>query len=156
MKLTSNMLSLFKAGLSKTEIAALAEDAVAALLEGGNVFGVAEALAAMEEFTKTVRRDERYIQYLRDELAKHQGRLKTASGALLEMCEAGISYDYSHSSEWLSLDDQIKALQQQKKSVEEKLRSVAPGKIAVDTETGEVIEGAFKTSKSTYRLTLAK
>jgi len=28
--------------------------------------------------------------------------------------------------------------------------------VAVDPETGEMIEGAFKTSKSTYRITLAR
>ena len=47
-------------------------------------------------------------------------------------------------------------LQEQKKQREELLRKIAPGRMAVDPETGEVLEGPFKTSKSTYRITLAK
>ena len=125
-------------------------------MEEGNVFQVAEALAAMEEFTKAVRKDERYIEFLRDELVKHHGRLSTDSGAKIELCEAGVSYDYSHSAEWREIEEQIQYLQQKRKAVEEKLRKVAPGRMAVDPETGEVIEGAFKTSKSTYRITLAR
>lgn len=151
-----NVLPSIGEGLTKQQIAVLADQSVDHLLEEGDVFRVAEALASMEEFVKTVRKDERYIQFLRDELAKHHGRLVTHSGAKIESCEAGVTYDYSHSGEWRMLDEQIKQLQEQKKQVEEKLRSIAPGSIAVDHETGEVIEGAFKTSKSTYRITLAK
>jgi hypothetical protein len=47
-------------------------------------------------------------------------------------------------------------LQEKKKGLEDRLRSIAPGRIGVDHETGEVIEGAFKSSKSTYRITLAR
>jgi hypothetical protein len=143
-------------GLRKHQIAALANQSVDALLEEGNVFQVAEALAAMEEFVKTVRKDERYIQFLRDELAKHHGRLVTNSGAKIEMCEAGVTYDYSNNPEWNHLDQQIRQLQEEKKMVEEKLKQIAPGRVAVDPETGEVLEGAFKRSKSTYRITLAR
>jgi hypothetical protein len=148
-------LPLIKEGLNKKQIALLAEQSVQRLLDEGNVFQVAEALAAMEEFAKTVRKDERYIQFLRDELVKHQGRLFTGSGAKIEICEAGVNYDYSSSGEWRALDERIKQLQEEKKLVEEKLRRIAPGRMAVDPETGEVIEGAMKTSKSTYRITLS-
>ncbi|HYK55526.1 MAG TPA: hypothetical protein VEV15_03540 [Flavisolibacter sp.] len=149
-------LPSIKEGLTKKQIAELAIQSVENVLEEGNVFEVAEALAAMEEFTKAVRKSERYVEFLREELVKHNGRLITTSGAKIEMCEAGVSYDYSHSAEWSEIEEQIKFLQDKKKEVEEKLRKVAPGRMAVDPETGEVIEGAFKTSKSTYRITLAR
>lgn len=149
-------LPFIREGLTKRQINTLAEQSVELLLENGQVFPVAEALAAMEEFVKAVRRDERYIHFLRDELDKHHGRLQTASGAKIERCEAGVSYDYSHSGEWRMLEEEIRALQARKKELEERLRRVAPGRMAVDEETGEVIEGAQKTSKSTYRITLAK
>jgi hypothetical protein len=125
-------------------------------LEDGNVFQVAEALAAMEEFVKTVRKDERYIQYLRDELAKHHGRLVTASGAKIELCEAGVTYDYTGNAEWRELEAERYELERRKKALEEKLRLLAPGRVAVDPETGEMLEGPLKTSKSTYRITLAR
>jgi hypothetical protein len=143
-------------GLCKKQIAQMADDSVEQLLEEGNVFAVAEALAAMEEFVKTVRKDERYIQFLRDELVKHQGRLVTASGAKLELCEAGVSYDYSGNAEWRELEAHRYELERRKKSLEEKLRLLAPGRVAVDPETGEMLEGPQKTSKSTYRITLAR
>jgi len=149
-------LPSIKEGLTKKQIADLATQSVKAVLEEGNVFQVAEALAAMEEFTKAVRKNERYVEFLREELVKHNGRLVTTSGAKIELCEAGVSYDYSQSAEWREVEEAIQYLQQKKKAVEEKLRKVAPGRMAVDPETGEVIEGAFKTSRSTYRITLGR
>lgn len=143
-------------GLSKTEIAGLADHSVEQVLHGGDVFRVAEALAAMEEFIKSVRRDERYVQYLRDELAKSNGKLVTASGAKLELCEAGVQYDYSKDAGWRQLTQEIEVLTAERKRIEEHLRTIAPGRIAVDHETGEVIEGALKKSKSTYRITLKR
>jgi len=143
-------------GLTKRQISRLADQSVDNLLEQGNVFQVAEALAAMEEFVRSVRKDERYVQFLRDELSKHHGRLITHSGAKIEACEAGVRYDYSHNAEWRDLDEAIRILMEKRKAVEEKLRAIAPGRIGVDTETGEVIDGAGKSSRSTYRITLAR
>jgi hypothetical protein len=152
----SETLPSIKEGLSKKQITDLADKSVSNVLDEGNVFQVAEALAAMEEFVKNIRKDERFVQFLRDELAKHHGRLITTSGAKIEMCEAGVSYDYSNNGEWKELDEQIRTLTEQRKAVEEKLRTLAPGRMAVDPETGEVIEGPKKSSKSTYRITLKR
>jgi hypothetical protein len=152
----NHSLPHIKDGLNKKQIAAMAEQSVEHLLEEGNVFQVAEALAAMEEFVKAVRKDERYIQFLRDELAKHHGTFLTGSGAKIEMCEAGVTYDYSQHAEWRQMDEEMKSLAARKKAVEELLRSIRPGKMGIDPETGEVFIGAEKTSKSTYRITLAK
>lgn len=146
---------LLAAGLTKQQIADKADASVTELLEEGNVFGVAEALATMEEFVKQVRKDERYVQFLRDELAKHHGRLITNSGAKIESCEAGVVYDYSANAEWRQLEAERFEIERKRKALEEKLRSIAPGRISVDPETGEVLEGALKSSKSTYRITLA-
>ena len=121
-------LPSIKEGLSKKDIATLAGQSVSNVLEEGNVFQVAEALAAMEEFVKNVRKDERFVEFLREELTKHRGRLTTPSGARIEVCEAGISYDYSNNAEWRQLDEQIKKLTEQRKSLEENLRKVAPGR----------------------------
>ena len=151
----SNLPSI-QEGLRKTEIFELATKSVDNVLEEGNVFQVAEAIAAMEEFVKAVRKDERYIDFLRDELIKNNGRLYTASGARIEICEAAVTYDYSHDATWKMIDEEIKVLLEQRKAREEQLRQLGPGRIAVDPETGEVLEGPLKTSKSTYRITLAK
>ena len=149
-------LPSIREGLTKKQVAELADQSVGNVLEEGNVFQVAEALAAMEEFVKNVRKDERFVEFLREELVKNRGRLITNSGARIEVCEAAVSYDYSANGEWRELDEQIKNLSEQRKAVEEKLKKLAPGRITVDPETGEVIEGPVKTSKSTYRITLSK
>jgi predicted heme/steroid binding protein len=149
-------LPSIREGLTKKEIELLARQSVTTLLEEGNVFQVAEALAAMEEFAKAVRKNEDYIEFLREELSKNNGRLSTPSGARIEICEAGISYDYSQNAEWNEINEQVNYWQARKKQLEEKLRRIAPGKITVDPETGEVMEGVNKTSRSTYRITLAR
>jgi uncharacterized protein YtpQ (UPF0354 family) len=145
-----------KDGLSKSQIVALAKNSVDNVLEEGHVFQVAEAIAAMEEFVKQVRKDERFVDMLREELVKHHGRLITNSGARLETCEAGVTYDYSADSTWRMIDEEMKQLNDLRKKREEYLRQLAPGKMAVDPETGEVLEGPLKSSKSTYRITLAR
>ena len=149
-------LPVIHEGLGKKQIAALADQSVVKVLEEGNVFQVAEALAAMEEFVKNIRKDGRFVEFLREELSKHRGRLITSSGARVEVCEAGVTYDYSSNGEWRELDQQIQMLTEQRKALEEKLRRLAPGRMAVDPETGEVLEGPIKTSKSTYRITLKR
>ena len=151
-----NTLPSIQEGLRKKQIAQLAKNSVDAVLEEGNVFQVAEAIAAMDEFVKSMRKDERFIDFVRDELIKNNGTLETTSGAKIELCEAGVTYDYSHDATWCMIDEQIKQLQEQRKSREEELRKLAPGRLAVDPETGEVLEGPLKTSKSTYRITLAR
>lgn len=151
-----SLADFFGKGLTKSQIMIMADQSVEHVMDEGNVITVAEALSAMEEFVRTVRKDERFVQFLRDELAKHNGKLVTSSGARIENCEAGVTYDYSTNGEWRALDEAINELVQKKKFLEEKLRSLSPGKIAVDTETGEVIEGANKNSKSTYRVTLSR
>ncbi|MFL5809124.1 MAG: hypothetical protein ACJ749_06345 [Flavisolibacter sp.] len=156
LKISNTGLPDIRDGLTKKQVAQLADDSVDHVLEEGNVFQVAEALAAMDEFVKCVRKDERYVQFLRDELARHHGKLITISGAKIENCEVAVSYDYSANAEWRELDEQIRVLSEQKKEVEEKLKKIGPGRIVVDPDTGEVIEGPLKTSKSTYRITLAR
>ena len=143
-------------GLDKTQVKMLATNAVDRVIESGDVFQAAESIAAMEEFVKNVRKDERFVSYVREELEKNNGRLLSASGAKIENCEAGVNYDYSRNSTWLQLQEQISELEEKKKKIEEKLRSIPAGKILVDEETGEVWEGAVRSSRSTYKITLSK
>ncbi|HEV7620105.1 MAG TPA: hypothetical protein VGO09_00150 [Flavisolibacter sp.] len=152
----NSVLPALHSNITKRQINELAEKSVANAMEDGNVFPLAEAIAVVEEFAKTIRKSEPYIQCLRDELQKHNGRLTTGSGSKIELCEAGVRYDYSNHPEWRILDEQIAILEKQKKNIEEKLKKIESGKLHVDTETGEVIEGALRKSKSTYRITLAK
>lgn len=151
-----NTLPAINKGLSKKQITTLVQQSVENVLDGGNVAQVAEVLSVMDEFVKGIRRDERFIDGIRDELLKNSGSLKTPSGARIETCEAGITYDYSENPSWRHLNDQIAELLEQKKELEEKLRRIPAGKMIVDEETGEIFTGPLKMSKSTYRITLAR
>lgn len=151
-----NALPQIKEGLSKRQVAQLVENSVEEILEEGGAERVAEALAVMDEFIKGVRKDERFIDAMRDELIKHHGLIKTTSGARIELCEAGVVYNYSANGSWRHIDEQIKALTEQKKELEEKLKSIPAGKDMVDPETGEILTGAFKSSRSTYKITLSR
>jgi hypothetical protein len=151
------LLPAIREGLTKTQINKLAKQSVENILDDTSfIFQMAEAIAAMEEFARQVRKDERFVEVLRDEIIKHNGKAETASGAKLEICEAGVSYDYSQDASWRSLEQEIQELTEKRKALEEKLRRIGPGKMWVDDETGEVYEGALKVSKSTYRITLGK
>lgn len=143
-------------GITKAGISSLAKRSIDNVLEQGNAAQVAEAVAVMEEFIKQIRKDDRFIDFMRDELIKNNGNITTASGAKLELCEAGVTYDYSEDVSWRSLDEEIKNLTARRKALEEKLRKLRPGKMMVDEETGEVMIGPLKSSRSTYRITLSK
>lgn len=147
---------LFPSGTSKTAIAALAAQAVSEAIETGNPIAAAEIIAALETFVKSVKDAPGFKEAVREELEKNGGKITTPSGAKLELAETGVSYDYSHDPEWVTLNNEIADLTEQRKALEERMRSIAPGKMSVDKETGEVLLGAAKASKSTYRLTLAK
>ena len=151
-----NVLPAIKEGLSKKQIQNLVQTSVDNLLEGGSVAQVAEVLAAMEAFVNGIRKDERFVDLMREELLKNHGVIKTTSGARIETCEAAINYDYSENPSWCYLDEQIAALTVQKKEMEARLRQIPGGKMIVDEETGEIFTGPLKTSKSTYRITLSR
>jgi hypothetical protein len=151
----ASLPALFE-GLNKTGVHNLAKQSIETVLEEGNAAQVAEAVAVMEEFIKQVRKDEQFVHFMRDELVKHNGAIRTLSGARIELCEAGITYDYSEDTNWRSIDNEIRNLIEQRKTLEEKLRRLGPGKMMVDHETGEVMVGPQKSSRSTYRITLSK
>ncbi len=154
--LQRNGLPSIREGLTKGQISALAGQTVEQVLESESAMPVAEAIAAMEEFAKQVRKDERFVDMLRDEIIRHNGKVNTASGAKLEVTEAAVQYDYAQDASWRALTEEINTLMEMRKALEAKLRSIAPGKMWVDHETGEVLEGPQKSSKSTYRITLQK
>lgn len=143
-------------GMSKSQISILVQRSVDSVLEQGSVLQMAEVVSVMEEFIKGFRKDERFIDYLRDELIKNQGSILTKAGARIEVCEVGIAYDYSHDLSWVELNQQVKLLEAKRKELEDRLRRIPPGKTIVDGETGEVFIGPAKSSKSSYKVTLSK
>jgi hypothetical protein len=143
-------------GMTKAQIGQAACSLVDTLLENGNVLLAAEGLSAMEAFAKEVKADPRFTEYVREELAKTGGKYTTTSGAKVEIKETGVSYDYTSNPQWVELNDQVKAAEEKRKALEERLKKIPAGKMLVDEETGETLIGPAKSSKSSYAVTLAK
>lgn len=154
--LRSYLLPSIKDGMTKKQISLLVQQSVKSVLEKGNVLQVAEAIAVMTEFIKGLKNNEQLMSYLRDELSKHGGKFSTSSGARIELSEVAVEYDYSGNGEWVSLDKEITALEEKRKALEDRLKRIPPGSLLVDEETGEVLTGPAKSSKSSYKITLQK
>jgi hypothetical protein len=153
---TTTILPSFNGGMTKKQVEELSILSVENVLEEGNFFQAAEALSAMEDFVKKVRGDERFCNGLLDELQKSSGKLTTSSGAAIEQCEAGIKYDYSNDGVWKVLNAEKEKIDKAMKDREAILKRIPAGKLLVDEDTGESIVGPVKTSKTTYKITLAK
>lgn len=155
-KFDNNTLPSFKTGMSKKQIGELADVSVSACLETGNVLQVAEAISAMAEFVELVRKDERFICAVVEEATKNAGKIETSSGAKIEVCETGVTYNYSNNPEWVELKNAEKEISDRRKAVEDVLKKIPSGKILVDESTGQSLIGPAKTSKTNYKLSLAK
>jgi hypothetical protein len=156
-----NKLPAITAGLSKTQIAELAKFGVDYVLETGQPELVAEQISVMENYIKAVKADERFTDYVREELAKNGGKITTASGAKVETMEGGTKYHFENCNDPVlaalylereMLDAGIKKREAFCKAIDEK------GEDFVNLETGEAykIYPPYKTSTSTYKVTLAK
>jgi hypothetical protein len=158
---TKYSLPFIGSGLTKKEIAELSENAIQAVLDEGNVIQVAEALSSMDEFTKQVRGDARFTEYVREELAKSSGKLQTASGAKIEAAEVGTTYDFTNCGDpvLIELEARAKAAKEELDARKDFLKTVSPkGMIVTDPESGETftVYPPAKSSKSSYKISLAK
>lgn len=153
---STQVLFPFNESLSKSNLQALALASIDALLDGGNPIEVAEAIKAMEEFVDLVKKNDRFKNYLLDELRLHPKGYTTPNGTKIEEIETAVSYDYSHNPEWVDLDKTIATLDVKRKALEGRLKTIPAGKLLVDESTGETLIGPAKRSKTSYKVSLSK
>lgn len=162
MKQTQALNSInFFTGGNKTTVAALAEKAVSNVFEKGNPLQVAESLSLMAEFIKAVKDNPEFINYVREEIAKHGKAYNSADGAKMELTEAGAKYFYdkTNDAEIESLTAEMEALKAKIKTREDFLKKIPEsGLETINATTGEVVTlyRPYKTSTSTYKVTLVK
>lgn len=144
---------LMQLPVSKAVIAYKANEAIEYLIETGEVVNAAEQLAAMDHFIKSFKDNERFIDAVRGAIEK---KVELPTGTKIEICEAGVSYDYSNCPDWVELKNQEAVWAEKRKALEERLKTIPAGKMLVDAETGETLVGPSKSSKSTYKVTLKK
>jgi len=154
--MTNKPLAPFISGLTKTEISRVVSDAVNKIMDEGGALQIAEAIAGMENLIKEMKARPEYVEAVRAEIAPHGKQITTATGAKVELVEAGTTYDYSNNPEWVRLNIEAERAIEARKELEKRLQRIEPGKMLVDEETGETLIGPIKTSKSTYRVTLPK
>lgn len=159
-QIIENKLPAITAGLSKTQIAELAKFGVDYVLETGAPELVAEQIAVMENYIKAVKADERFTSYVREELAKNGGKLTTASGAKVEIMEGGTKYHFDKCGDTVlpQLERQKEEIDRQIKHRQEFLKAAPEKGCEVIVDGGEVVTiyPPYKTSTSTYKVTLAR
>jgi hypothetical protein len=154
-----NKLPAITAGLSKTQISELAKFGVDYVLETGQPELVAEQISVMENYIKSVKADERFTDYVREELAKNGGKIVTASGAKIETMEGGTKYHFENCNDW-ELKKYELQMEQVKEAIARRqafLKTVPAGGLDIRVEDELItVYPPYKTSTSTYKVTLAK
>lgn len=118
-----------------------------------NPLDAAFRLTAIEKMVEQAKKDI-HLDVL-FEAEKWKGKVEMHGGTIT-IKESGVKYDYSSSAEWRDLDDQIKHLTESRKRIEEAMKRIPAGKLLVDEETGLTLQGANKTSTTTYEVRLGK
>ena len=129
--------------------------------ENGNI-DVLSSLAHLEFMSQVI------------EMAKEELRVKAISvldsygtesksgvvkhGVTFKIKEAGVKYDYKNTKPWNELKIKEDAMAAERKSLEEKLKTLSQKMTILDEETGELIEmfPPIKSSKTTVEISLAK
>jgi hypothetical protein len=146
-------------GMTKTHILIGADIFVKNVLETGDILEAVENIALMETFIKQIKSNDEFKSYALDEVAKHGKEFKSPSGAKIAPMETGISYTFKFCG-----DPELAELLEQQEQLEIKISDrkaflktlpVAGMEILKDDEVIHIYP-PFKTSTSTYKVTLAK
>ncbi len=138
----------------------MAAQAIDNVFEAGNILQVAEALSAMENFTKEIKDNDRFKDYVREEAGKSPKGFISNSGAKIELAEVGTRYDYSNCNdpEWFELKTKKDCAEMILDRREKFLKTVPLSGLDIISYDGEGIKvyPPSKTSTSSYKITLAR
>ena len=151
--------ALYEGGNTKKEIESLALLIVEETLQKGTPIELAEKIAATENLIKTIKDNSRFTDYVKEELAKTQGKYSTESGTRIEACEAGVKYHYDKTNDPVlnGLMADMEVLKAKVKQREDFLKTVPVEGLDIRHEDELVtVYPPYKTSASTYKITLAK
>lgn len=156
--------------LSKTNAQEFHQKMREMILETGyGMFEYLEVLKFFENVNKQVKgdsqtkipEDKEFIQAVRDELAKYEkGKYTTTRGVRFELAETGTTYDFSgcNDAQLDLLEIELKSKKQAVDDRKEFLKGLPKEGLEILTNDGEVVKlyPPVKTSKSSYKITLAK
>lgn len=157
--ITTTKPVLYEGGNTKKEIESLALLLVEDTLEKGTPIELAEKIAATENLIKTIKDNDRFKNYIIEELAKTQGKVATASGTKIEASEAGVKYHYDKCGDPVlnGLVADMEVLKAKVKQREDFLKTVPSEGMDIRHEDELVtVYPPYKTSVSTYKVSLVK
>lgn len=147
------------AGMTKTNILFGADMFIKDVFETGNILHAVENIALLEAFIKYVKSNDEFKSYALEEISKHGKEFKSKSGAKITSMESGIFYTYD-----LCNDIELEELLAQQEAIEITITKRKELLKKLPSSGMEIIKGdevirvfpPFKTSTSTYKVTLGK
>ena len=136
--------------------------AMIAVIESGecDVLKIEATMKSMEDVIKDYRKNERVREILLDEVAKYPKGIAEVYNATFQTKETGVKYDYSNSGHlrYNEIVEQINALTEQKKELENEMRIHKSPYVYTDIDTGESYEvnPPFRTASTQVVVTLKK
>lgn len=149
--------------LTKQNVAQFHEKMRSSILESG--YGMLEYIESIKFFCKLNEHifggqgkegDKDFVAAMITEVSKFGKDYKTARGVKFEVAETGVSYDYSGNPAWVAAKQQEEQAKAIRTEIEQRLKFIPAGKSLVDEDTGEILCGPAKTSKSSIKVTLPK
>lgn len=145
---------------TKSDLIELAHKTVYEISENGRPMEAVERLTKMEFLIDQIKKNKDFIDLVRSELEKEKKAILTPTGTKIELCEAGIKYDYASTNdpEWQVLNRQMLAIKDKLSARETFLKSVPDEGMDILIDGGEVVKifKPAKSSTSTFKTTLAK
>jgi hypothetical protein len=109
-------------------------------------------LKVIEKTIKSILSDNKLIDVFLEAMGGDKSR--NNYGCKFEEAEVGTTYDYSVSSDWQEVSNEIKELEKKRKTIESMLKKASPRVPYIDNSTGEAIFGIPKESKTTVKVTI--
>lgn len=132
---------------SKQAISAMAADIIKKVDDGeDNPLDVFVKIKALEEALKIVKTqiEERAV----NEAEKYGKGVFNHLGTSITIRETGVKYDFTNVSSWNAIQDKIDELKEQQKVIETMAKAATIDHPYVDANTGEVVTGIGRTSKT--------
>jgi len=153
------MLPQISQELTKTQIKIITDNAINEILESGNVIDVADTIAKVQLMITELKKNPKFINYLRDEISKYGKNHVTSSGTKLELCETGVVFDYSQTGD-LKYFELLEKQKEINKEIEErenflKALSKSGEEVRFDDELVKIFPPS-KSSNSSYKATIKK
>lgn len=142
---------------TKSNIESSANNLITAIKEGnGNPFEILARMEAVKSFCEAVR--DGVNDFVRTELERYGKEGHKSLLAKFELAEVGTKYHFEKDVVWSALNSDMEKIKEKMKEQEKFLKALSKPLNEADMDSGEIKERIppYKTSKSSFKITLAK